>query len=267
MEQEVQKKEIVLNNESYKERFQFILMLDDNIICQRYFRINGFKPESIGSYELKEAIDEVVWLIRKDLESKSRVYQWYTNTMPMKLTGYGKDFDDMREKLPQATYFYYTGETNDIYGETERPQPYEFTFRFSFLMDDKVVYEKIWDGSEYPRYVRNSVDLTNSGYAYKDKEPLQLSFNLAVLRSMTVDKVDLIYPIINIICNATSDAYGDKKNVYTYTETYGDKEYSLNDFNDEVINKWRTRTFNRTRDYFTGLYPSQRQIDRIDNYL
>ena len=237
MEQEVQKKEVVLNNESYKERFQFILMLDDNIICQRYFRINGFKPESIGSYELKEAIDEAVWLIRKDLESKSRVYQWYTNTMPMKLTGYGKDFNDMREKLPP------------------------------FLMDDKVVYEKIWDGSEYPRYVRNSVDLTNSGYAYKDKEPLQLSFNLAVLRSMTVDKVDLIYPIINIICNATSDAYGDKKNVYTYTETYGDKEYSLNDFNEEVINKWRTRTFNRTRDYFTGLYPSQRQIDRIDNYL
>ena len=35
MEQEVQKKEVILNNESYKERFQFIFSLNENIICQR----------------------------------------------------------------------------------------------------------------------------------------------------------------------------------------------------------------------------------------
>ena len=32
MEQEVQKKEVALNNESYKERFQFILSLNENIV-------------------------------------------------------------------------------------------------------------------------------------------------------------------------------------------------------------------------------------------
>ena len=58
MEQENPKREVILNNESYKERFQFILSLGENIICQRYFRINGFNPESVESYELKEITEE-----------------------------------------------------------------------------------------------------------------------------------------------------------------------------------------------------------------
>ena len=70
MEQEVQKKEVALNNESYKERFQFILSLNDNIICQRYFRINGFNNDSLESYELRETIDEIVGIIRQDLDSR-----------------------------------------------------------------------------------------------------------------------------------------------------------------------------------------------------
>ena len=35
-----------VNSEQMKERFQFKLTINDNIVCQRYFRINGFKSES-----------------------------------------------------------------------------------------------------------------------------------------------------------------------------------------------------------------------------
>ena len=35
-----------------KERFSFELTVNDNIICQRYFRIHGFKQQSLYSEEL-----------------------------------------------------------------------------------------------------------------------------------------------------------------------------------------------------------------------
>ena len=91
----------------------------------------------------------------------------------------------------------------DYYVDTERPKPYEYTFKFAFLMDNKPVYEEIWDGGDYPKYVRNSVDLTNSDHLYKDKDPMSLHFNIAVVRAMTIDKTDLIYTIIRKICDVT----------------------------------------------------------------
>lgn len=83
-----------------QERFQFVLSVNDNIICQRYFKINGFNEDSLNSLELKETVDEITTgiissiplqgmdkcltgmdkgLINSDLVSKSRVYLWYTN--------------------------------------------------------------------------------------------------------------------------------------------------------------------------------------------
>ena len=115
MEQEVQKKEVALNNESYKERFQFILSLNENIICQRYFRINGFNNDSLESYELRETIDEIVGIIRQDLESKSRVYQWFTRNIPLKLTGFGTTCMEIFEKTSTATYLEYTENAIDYY--------------------------------------------------------------------------------------------------------------------------------------------------------
>ena len=51
-----------------KEQFEFILTINGNIICQRYFRINGFKREAYRSVELVEAIDKCVDLINADLK-------------------------------------------------------------------------------------------------------------------------------------------------------------------------------------------------------
>ena len=48
-EKEIKKEQRTIDNASYKERFQFMLSINDNIICQRYFRINGFNAESLES--------------------------------------------------------------------------------------------------------------------------------------------------------------------------------------------------------------------------
>lgn len=256
MEQDILKKENSLINETYKERFQFIFSLDENIICQRYFRINGFIPGSIESLELKNTIDKIVYLIQKDLESKSRVYQWYTRDTPIKLTG----FSDKSE----TTYFIYPSNIVDTYVDNEKPKPYEHCFKFSFIMDGKTVYERIWDGGDYPKYVRNSVDLTNSDNLYKDREPMSLPFSISVIRSMTKDKTDLIYTIIKDICDTTSNSNNEKQKHYSKSVKYGSKKYRFSLYNEEFINGWREHVLDKTKEYFANIYPSQKQINKIN---
>ena len=64
-----------------KERFEFKLTVNDNIICQRYFRINGFRRESYGSMELIDAIDNCVRMIDNDLKDKTNMFLYYTAPM------------------------------------------------------------------------------------------------------------------------------------------------------------------------------------------
>ena len=61
-----------------KERFEFVLTINDNIVCQRYFRINGFNWKSLRSMEMATCIDKCVELIHRDLVEKSNIYNWYT---------------------------------------------------------------------------------------------------------------------------------------------------------------------------------------------
>ena len=270
MEQQVQKKEVILNNESYKERFQFIFSLNENIICQRYFRINGFNADSIESVELRDTIDEIVTMLKNDLVSKSRAYMWYTRETPLKLTGFGASWLDdayVKEKSGEATFFEYPPEIVDTYGDTEKPQPYEFTFKFEFVMDDKPVYQCIWDGGVYPRYVRNSVDLSNSNHLYRERDILSLPFSVAVIRAMTIDKPDLIYTIIRKICDVTSMTYTEKYGNYVKREKYGDKKYMYSLYNEQVVNNYKEALKQKSRDYFSNLFPSQKEIEYIDNRL
>lgn len=270
MEQEVQKREVILNNESYKERFQFVFSLNENIICQRYFRINGFNKDSIQSLDLKETLDDIVNMLQNDLVSKSRSYMWYTCESPLKMTGFGNSWLEdawIKEQSGKATFFEYPSEIVDTYGDVERPQPFEFTFKFEFIMDGKPIYQHIWDGGVYPRYVRNSVDLTNSNHLYKDRDPLSLPFSVAVIRAMTINKTDLIYSIIHKICDTASTTYNEKYGNYTKREKYGKKTYLNSTYNEEVVNNYKEYTKSKTWDYLNKLFPSRKEIEYIDKYL
>ena len=48
--------EIQKNNSprSYKEKFEFELTVDNNIICQRYFRINDSVTKELGHEQFRE---------------------------------------------------------------------------------------------------------------------------------------------------------------------------------------------------------------------
>lgn len=314
MEKENKREAKQLENSLYRERFQFILQINDNIICQRFFRVNGFVIEALDSLELKEVMDEAVRMIQDDLVSKSRVYNWYTSLSPLKLTGFVKDMGKYNEAerftimapgkegcvacsngdVVEKTYFNAEPKEDDPYVDNERPADGEFVFKFSFLFDDKVLYERIWDGNVYPKYVRNSVDLTNSDVMYRDRDPMSLHFNIAIIRHMTIDKLDLVYHIIKKICYILSTSFTEDKNEYTKKMVYGNEEegnksvvehpvkvevvdhtetekkdytYYCSTYNRGYVNAWRSATEQKTRDYMLSLYPSPRQIEYIDKYL
>ena len=251
------KKEQENFNGSYKERFQFILSVNDNIICQRYFKVNGLHADSIDSVDLKETLDECVQLIQSDLASKSRIYLWHTSNLPLKLTGFANE--------EETTYMETNQEYKDSYNDNQHLEPYTVTYKFSFLIDEKPKYEYIWDGTDYPKYVRNSVDLSNSDQVYKGKDPQSLYFSAAIIRYMTIGKPDLNYTIINKLINVMSSYNFTKQ--YRRSVKYGNTFYPYNRRNRKYFNGWLNATKHKTNEYFAKLYPSDKQIEYIDKYL
>ena len=193
-----------VDNSNYRERFQFHLKVNDNIICQRYFKINRYNSDSICSRELYETLDAFVESIQNDLEAKSRIYLWNTCDSKTKLTGFIKDENGQPVSEPE-----YVDIPAKELDEDELIQPWDATFKFTFLVDDNIVYERIWNGSQYPKYVRNSVDITNSKSPY------------IMVQIMNNGREDLVVNIIKSICEVCSNEDQDKIKQYVKFDRYG----------------------------------------------
>ena len=91
-EKKIKKENKFVDNVAYKSKFQFLIWVNDNVICQRYFKINGFNEESIYTAEFTNCMNDIVKSIQSDLESKSRIFMWYTNLKePLKMVGFATD--------------------------------------------------------------------------------------------------------------------------------------------------------------------------------
>jgi len=322
MEEKIKKESKFVDNVAYKSKFQFLIWVNDNVICQRYFKINGFNEESVHTEEFSNCMNGIVRSIQEDLESKSRIFMWYTNmTEPMKMQGfltdgevetYGKDFLRLMTdssisgkikapdgKIFNKEYIQYAVDTANEYGEIEKPKDGEFIFKFSFLIDDVPVFEKIWDGNIYPKFVRNGVDLTNNYAYYDDKDTSALSFGAAIIRYMQKGKVNLISDFIRRICDTLSNTFSEK---YEYTKEMGvyknnnkidedkyraavayygvikpvvtghtdikeeTKKYDYLSAFESYKQSWRKSVRKKTQEYFDTLYPSNRQIEYIEKH-
>lgn len=237
MEENTQRTPRRVDNSNYRERFQFMLKVNDNIIIQRYFRISRFNKESLDSGELYDTLRDVVSAIKNDLVSKSRVYLWATQDCETKLTG----FADANGNIQNPPTFLKV--TPREWSDTEFVDRWAVTFKFEFLVDDRVVFAEIWDGSQYPKYVRNSVDITNSWSQY----PL--------VRIMNSGREDLVGVIIRSICSVCSSGDDEKPRQYTKSTRYtvdgkfaensglspdDYTKYAYTAYNREYVNSWRT---------------------------
>jgi hypothetical protein len=116
-----------------EQRFEFLLYINGNIICQRYFNIRGFNENSIKSLYLKYTHDYCVDIIKEHLKAKTVNYLWeFFN--PYK--------EQTEEEVPRGDIY----EKEDVYG-------------FEIRVDKKSVIESKFTGNVYPPKVRYQVDI------------------------------------------------------------------------------------------------------------
>ena len=165
------------------------------------------------------------------------------------------------------------------------------------MIDDVPVFEKIWDGNVYPKFVRNGVDLTNNYSMYDNKDISTLSFGAAIIRYMQKGKNNLISDFIRRICETLSNSFSEKyeytkeMEVYKTNTKFNKEKYEAavayygvikpnvighTDIKEEVKKynylsafesykqSWRKAVYKKTQDYFNNLYPSNRYLEYID---
>ena len=228
---------------AYKERFEFRLTVGDNIYCQRYFRIGNFNPLSLKSHELTETIRNCAKMIDEDLKSKSLIYleiiaprifnsmddfNKYIETEANKNTlkaGEGVVIRDVKEHdfawdknkgvLIPLTFKIEDGE----FSEPLTPEDY-VTYKFSFLDYGREVCSTTWEGV-YPRFVRNSIDLSNKWGRLDPSDVYRVGFEQYILCKLVEGRSDLVWKLVKEICltcSVNDDSW------YTLSSEYKDSE-------------------------------------------
>lgn len=115
------------------KKFEFILYINGNIICQRYFSVKNYNREVLKSLDMIYCVNECVTIIQDDLKEKSGDYLWK----------YFKPYHEQKEEdVPNIDVF----ENEDI-------------FDFEIRVDNRVVATRRFMGNVYPQRVRYSVDI------------------------------------------------------------------------------------------------------------
>ena len=116
-----------------EQKFEFLLFINGNIICQRYFNIKGYNEQVLSAFDLKRTHDDCVDIITDHLKAKTVDYLWeYFN--PYK--------EQTEEEIPRGE----VDETKDVFG-------------FQIRVDKKPVIESKFVGTVYPPKVRYQVDI------------------------------------------------------------------------------------------------------------
>lgn len=128
-------------NKNEELRYQFVLYINDNIICQRYFNIFDFNEDSLNSIELKELMKSVagmnngehgsLGIIPRYLQRKSLTYLW-DNYNP-----YATQYDENNKNI------------------FERKD----NFQFEIKIDEKSVAKTEFSGNYFPPKIRYAVDV------------------------------------------------------------------------------------------------------------
>lgn len=115
------------------KKFEFILRINGNIICQRYFSVRNFNHKAIITYEMLCCVDECATMIQNQLKEKAIDYLWN------QFNPYEKQTEEQINRTP-------------IYDK-------EDIFDFEIRIDERVIASKRFTGNIYPQRVRYSVDI------------------------------------------------------------------------------------------------------------
>lgn len=259
------------NSQLKKERFEFVLTTNGFIICQRYFHINRFKQESIGSNELRAAVQDCVKIIQDDLAAKSRIYSWYTEPQHF------KDNEQFVKWLKKPTFrlespsFILIDDTNEsfvwsgthaerydkpVMAKNDDDAP--CVLKFTFLDNGEEISSYSWDAKVYPKFVRTNIDLSNSSNRYAN-DAIHAPMEEFLMERFIASQENLIPTIIRTLCCACSfsDAqdYSYELTINTGAGTYAEYGYPasfVGSYRNMVRQLERTNR-EKTKKYFRDL--------------
>lgn len=231
--------------EMRRERFEFVLTINNSIVCQRYFKINKLRKNALISTELIDTLNYCVNLIQRDLRNKSNLYNIYTAPQ---IFNNREECDEWlsRNTLDPVTFvllkdteevFVWSGDelkpfdkrfnVSDYIEKRDEIEGAPYTLCFTFIDNGKdfmtkeakrPIYSRAWDGADYPKFIRSNIDLSNS----KNKFNMDLRpFDAVLVNLFNKGRGDLVSVIIDEICDVCSD----ESIKYTTTLTYGNKVY------------------------------------------
>lgn len=240
-----------------KNRFEFSIWVNEFLICRRNFRINNFSEVSMKSLDFKNTMDDVVSIIDNDMKSKSRIYTWYYH---------GKDC--------------LTGKYDTEEIEEDKPdKPWSTTFKIIITDNDIPVFTKIWDGSYFPKDVRQNIDIINKYFqigTYANGEPILIDYDKIDTERLDADhyikyhmcsnRANLSDIIISEICGVCSPEHvfyengkQIKRGMYSkdshYNTTWEDGKNNYYRFNSnwnetKYVTDWSKAVKDRTINYY-----------------
>ncbi len=113
-------------------KLEFLLSLEDHIVCQRFFNVKGFKPSNLRSLDLYELIEEIQSDVQQSLKMKAMDYL-------------------------MDNYNGYTHTVN--LSEQDRNPQVKENFNIYLKMNNEVVMHRIFPAWIYPAKVRYTVDI------------------------------------------------------------------------------------------------------------
>ena len=115
----------------YSDKFEFILRINENIVCQRYFNIRGYNNTAKDSMDLKWELEDIISTIQSYLKEKSEDFLW-VNYNPYRI----KNSVVREEKKEGEDYF-----------------------TFEIRVDGKIIIIERFTAMVYPPKVRYSVNV------------------------------------------------------------------------------------------------------------
>jgi len=112
-------------------KMEFLLMLNDNIVVQRYFNVKGYNPKARKSIDVVEFINEFGNKLMKDLKARTNMY--------------------MLDHYNQIVLDPAILDTSN----TDGPE----TFHIKIRLGDETICHKIIDAKLYPPKIRYTVDI------------------------------------------------------------------------------------------------------------
>jgi hypothetical protein len=118
------------------------------------------------------------------------------------------------DKLVPLTFKFEDGEFSEPLTDDDY-----VTYKFAFLDYGREVCSTTWVGV-YPRFVRNSIDLSNKRGRLDADEIYRVGFEQYILYKLVEGRSDLVWKLVKEICYTCSDS---DDSAYTISEEYRDE--------------------------------------------